>query len=60
MPIEFNDDKRCIECGQTHGITTAGICLRCVGQILRGKPVHSEMGQLVAKHINAALKANTR
>ncbi len=53
--LTINMDKKCAECRKP-GAANSGICLRCVGKIMRGQPMKSAEGRAVAAIINAGLR----
>lgn len=46
--ITINYDKKCIECGKK-GATENGLCLNCINKAIKGKPMKTTIGQVIAK-----------
>jgi hypothetical protein len=46
--ITIDMDKKCAECGRG-GAVPSGICLKCTGKAISGKPMKSAQGRAVYK-----------
>lgn len=46
--ITIDMDKKCIECGNK-GALDNGLCLSCLNKAMRGKPMKTTIGQIIAK-----------